>query len=90
MVLDVFAQAQALTTLDDRPLAVLTASENVTNPGWTGAQDQLAALSTNHVHRTIESTHAGLLEDVDPAAASVHAITDVITAVRTGTPLDPK
>ena len=71
VVLDVFAQAQALTTLGDRPLAVLTASENVTNPGWTGAQDQLAALSTNHVHHTIESTHAGLLEDADPAAASV-------------------
>ena len=29
VVLDVFAQAQALTTLDDRPLAVLTASDNL-------------------------------------------------------------
>ena len=90
VVLDVFAQAQALTTLDDRPLAVLTASENVTNPGWTSAQDQLAALSSNHVHRTVESTHQGLLEDQDPAAESVRAITQVISSVRTGTPLDPK
>lgn len=90
VVLDVFVQAQSLITLDDRPLAVLTASENVTNPGWTGAQDQLAALSTNHVHRTVDATHAGMLEDADPAAAAVRAITEVIAAVRTGSPLEPK
>ena len=29
VLLDTFTQAQALTTLDDRPVAVLTASENV-------------------------------------------------------------
>ena len=45
---DVFAQAQALTTLGDRPLAVLTASATGTGTeGWVGAQDQLAALSPN-------------------------------------------
>jgi len=90
VILDVFGQAQALTTLDDRPLAVLTASENLTNPGWTGAQDQLAELSTNRVQRTVQSTHAGLLEDEDPAAESIHAITEVISSVRTGTRLDTK
>ena len=43
---EVFAQAQALTTLGDRPLAVLTASATSTGTdGWVGAQDQLAALS---------------------------------------------
>lgn len=89
VVLDVFAQAQALATLQDRPLAVLTASENVTTPGWTGAQAKLAALSTNHVQRTVDSTHAGLLEDQDPAAESVRAITEVISSVRAGSPLDP-
>ena len=57
----VFAQAQALTTLGNRPLAVLTASESLAGAGWAGAQDQLAALSTNRVHRTVDSTHAGLL-----------------------------
>ena len=62
----VFAQAQALTTLDDRPLAVLTASEYLARAGWAGAQDQLAALSTNHVHRTVHVTHAGLLDDDRP------------------------
>ena len=39
------------------------------------------------VHRTVDSTHAGLLEDVRPAAESVRAITEVISSVRTGTPL---
>ena len=84
----VFAQAQALTTLGERPLAVLTASATSTaTEGWVGAQDQLAALSANSVHRNVTSTHPGLLEDVRPAAASVRAITEVISSVRTGTPL---
>ena len=83
---EVFAQAQALTTLGDRPLAVLTASETSHGTdGWVSAQDQLTALSSNSVHRTVHSTHPGLLEDVHPAAASVHAITEVIAAVRTST-----
>jgi pimeloyl-ACP methyl ester carboxylesterase len=83
----VFSQAQALTTLADRPLAVLTASDNRGEVGWVGAQDHLATLSTNRVHRTVESSHAGLLEDAAPAAESVRAITDVVTAVRTGAPV---
>jgi pimeloyl-ACP methyl ester carboxylesterase len=84
----VFGQAQALTTFGDRPLAVLTASVNSAGTaGWEGAQDQLAALSTNAVRRTVDSTHEGLLEDVRPAAASVRAITEVVSSVRTGTPL---
>ena len=85
---EVFAQAQALTTLGDRPLAVLTASANsVGTDGWAGAQNQLAALSSNSVHRTIDSTHEGLLDDVRPAAESVRAITEVVSSARTGAPL---
>jgi len=85
---EVFAQAQALTTLGDRPLAVLTASATSTGTdGWVGAQDQLATLSSNSVHRTVHSTHPGLLEDVHPATASVRAITEVISSIRTSTPL---
>jgi pimeloyl-ACP methyl ester carboxylesterase len=82
----VFAQAQALTTLGDRPLAVLTASVTSTGTdGWVGAQDQLAALSTHAVHRTVDSTHEGLLEDAGPAAESVRAITEIVSSARTGT-----
>ena len=85
---EVFAQAQALTTLGERPLAVVTASGTSTGTdGWVGAQDQLAMLSSNSVHRTVHSTHEGLLEDVRPAAASVRAIIEVIASVRTSTPL---
>ncbi|MFL6132670.1 MAG: hypothetical protein ACJ72A_07705, partial [Nocardioidaceae bacterium] len=84
----VFAQAQALTSLGDRPLAVLTASEtSAGRKGWDDAQDQLAALSRNSVHRTVQSTHSGLLEDIGPAAASARAITEVVSSVRTGAPL---
>jgi pimeloyl-ACP methyl ester carboxylesterase len=86
----VFAQAQALTTLGDRPLAVLTTSESLTGAGWSGAQDQLAGLSTNRVHRTVDSTHAGLVVDKAPAAQSVRAVNEVLSAVRTGTPMDTK
>ena len=84
VVLDVFTQAQALTTLQDRPLAVLTTSESLDGTGWAAAQDQLAALSTNHIHRIVDSTHAGLIEDEVPAAASVRAVDEVVSAVRTG------
>ena len=84
---EVFTQAQALTTLHDRPLAVLTASENLTTDGWLGAQDELAGLSTDAFHRIVRATHAGLLEDAHPAAESVRAISEVVSSVRTGRPL---
>ena len=47
MVPRVFEQAQALTTLGSRPLAVVTASENLGNEGWPAAQDRHGGL----VHR---------------------------------------
>jgi pimeloyl-ACP methyl ester carboxylesterase len=84
MIPEVFEQAQALTTLQDRPLVVLTASENLTNPGWIAAQDKLATLSTDHLHRTVDATHEGLVEDEPGATQSVLAITQVLSAVRTG------
>ena len=87
VVPEVFAQAQSLTTLHGLPLAVLTASETSTTSGWAAAQDKLGALSANHVHRDVDSTHAGLVEDEPAPAESVRAITEVVSAVRTGTPL---
>jgi pimeloyl-ACP methyl ester carboxylesterase len=85
---DLFTQARTLTTCGDRPLAVLTASAtSARTAGWDRAQDQLAALSTNAVHSTVDSTHEGLLEDAGPAAESVRAITAVLDSVRTGDPL---
>jgi pimeloyl-ACP methyl ester carboxylesterase len=87
---EVFEQAQALSTLQDRPLAVLTASETVETPGWAAAQDRLATLSTNHVHRTVHSTHAGLVDDQHGSTESIRVITEVITSVRSGSHLDMK
>ena len=79
----VFEQAQSLATLGDRPLVVLTASDTAEHTdGWTGAQDALAALSTSSVHRTVTSTHAGMVGDPQPADETVRAITDVLTSAR--------
>ena len=81
-------QAQALTSFDPKPLAVVTASENADGTkGWAAAQDRMAALSTNSTHWTADTTHVGLLDDADGSTDSVRAITAVVTAVRTGTPL---
>jgi pimeloyl-ACP methyl ester carboxylesterase len=87
MIPTVFRQAQALTSLHSRPLVVLTTSDSLGTDGWKAAQDTLAALSENHLHRDVESTHAGLITDERPAAESAHAIAEVIASVRTGSPL---
>jgi pimeloyl-ACP methyl ester carboxylesterase len=85
---DVFAQAQALTTFDPKPLAVVTARENADGTkGWAAAQDRMAALSTNSSHWVADTTHVGLLDDAAGSSDSVRAITAVVNAVRTGAPL---
>jgi len=85
---NVFNQAQALTSFDTKPLAVVTARENADGTkGWAAAQDRMAALSTNSTHWTADTTHVGLLDDANGSTHSVRAITAVVTAVRTGSPL---
>jgi hypothetical protein len=85
----VFRQAQALTGLGAKPLAVVTAGSNADGTrGWATSQDRLAALSTNSVHWTADTTHVGLLDDTAGAAHSVRAVTAVVTAVRGGSPVD--
>jgi pimeloyl-ACP methyl ester carboxylesterase len=84
MIPEIFEQAQALTTLGDRPLVVLTASENLGTEGWSAAQDRLAALSSHSIHRTVRSSHAGMVEDPNGSAASVSAINAVVGSLRTG------
>ena len=84
----VLRQAQRLTTLGDRPLVVLTSSASVDDTGgWTAAQDQLAALSSDVARSVVDASHQGMVEDPAGAAASVAAITSVVRAVRTDTPL---
>ena len=63
-------EAQSLTTLGDRPLVVLTAEKDAQG-GWMAAQNELAALSTNSVHRVLpNATHSMLTEDEATAARS--------------------
>ena len=82
-----FEQAQALTTLGDLPLVVLTASESVDKTdGWAAAQDQIAALSTNASHRDVDSSHQGMVDDDVASAESARAIEQVVLAIRDGVP----
>ena len=83
----IFEQSQALTTLGDRPLMVLTASENQSTKGWPAAQTNLAALSGDSVHRTVRSSHAGMVEDPNGSDASAAAIEAVARSVSTGSPV---
>jgi len=81
------SEAQALRTLGDRPLVVLTAEKGALG-GWLDAQNELAALSTNSVHRTLPNAeHKMITEQQETAAQATRAISDVVDAVRTGTPL---
>jgi pimeloyl-ACP methyl ester carboxylesterase len=81
---DSFKEAQALQTLDGKPLSVLTAAENAAStPGWSAAQDKMASLSTNTLHRFVGTSHEGLLATTLGAAASSDAINTAVQSVRT-------
>jgi pimeloyl-ACP methyl ester carboxylesterase len=84
---DALQQAQALTTIGDRPLVVVTAGVGQ-QAGWAAAQDALVALSTNAAHRVIDSaTHESLVTGTDSSTSST-AILDVVEAVRSGGPVE--
>ena len=85
---DLFAQAQALSTLNGKPLVVVTTTESQQGTkGWSAAQDQLAMLSSNSQHRIAEATHEGMLTDEHSFEPSVQAIGDVVQSIRTGAPV---
>ena len=80
-------EAAELRTLGDKPLFVLTAGSGNAD-GWIEKQDQLARLSTNSAHRVVDgATHEELVADEAPAASTTAAIREVVSSVRTGTPL---
>ena len=82
-----FTQAQTLTDLDGKPLIVITAGRGQ-QAGWSAAQDQLARLSTNSLQRTVSGAdHTALLYNEAMSVNSSQAIRDVVSAIRTGTPL---
>jgi pimeloyl-ACP methyl ester carboxylesterase len=83
-------EARALTSLGDRPLAVVTAVLEA-QAGWVAAQGGLVSLSTNSVHRVMSNlSHVPLITSESGAAVSSKAILDVVAAVRTGAPISSK
>jgi len=84
----VFQQARALTSLDGKPLIVVTATESMQkHEEWIDLQDRLATLSTNSDHRVSDATHAGLIEDGASSEDAVQAVADVVRSVRTEQPV---
>jgi pimeloyl-ACP methyl ester carboxylesterase len=80
-------QAQALTSLGDKPLIVVTAVRDA-QVGWLPLQEEMARLSTNSIHRLMQDvTHTSLIEDEGDSEISVQAILDVVAAVRSGVAL---
>ncbi len=82
-------ESQALTSIGDKPLIVLTALKDAMT-GWLPLQKEMTGLSTNSVQRLLaDATHASLTEDETEAGSSSRAVLDVVTAVRSGTSLSP-
>ncbi len=82
-----FDQAKTLTTFGAKPLIVLTAGQGQ-DAGWPAAQDKLALLSTNVVHRTIHAaSHEDLLLDEGISQHSSAAVVQVVLAARRHTTL---
>src|SRR5215207_2067081 len=80
-------QASLLTNLNGKPLIVLTADTG-NDAKHKSAQEHMATLSTNSVHRIAhDTTHQSLLDDEADSAAASQAIHDVVVAVRTSRPL---
>jgi hypothetical protein len=83
-------QASLLTDLDGKPLIVLTADTG-SDAKWQSAQEHMATLSPNSLHRVAhDTTHQSLLDDEADSAAASKAIHDVVVAVRTSRPLAPR
>jgi pimeloyl-ACP methyl ester carboxylesterase len=75
-------QAAALRDFADKPLIVLTAGSGH-DAAWSAAQNRMARLSTNSVHRIIaDATHEDLIAHEEDAAATTQAILDVVSSVR--------
>jgi pimeloyl-ACP methyl ester carboxylesterase len=75
-------QAAALRDFADKPLIVLTAGSGH-DAAWSTAQNRLASLSTNSVHRVVVgAAHEDLVGNEQDAAATTRAILDVVASVR--------
>jgi pimeloyl-ACP methyl ester carboxylesterase len=81
------SEAGELEDLHGVPLVVLTA-ERGHSEEWMAAQDQMATLSDDSRHQVVAgASHESLIADPDDAAVVTRAIHDVVTSVRTSTPV---
>jgi hypothetical protein len=79
------AQVRSAGSPGDKPLAVITAGEQ--SPRWLEMQDELAALSSESIHRVVDgATHESLLYDEGDSQVSSVAIEQVVEAVRADRP----
>lgn len=62
-------QAQSLTSIDGKPLIVVTASKQAKTDGWADAQQAMLALSSNNQHRFADTTHEGAIDHPESIAA---------------------
>jgi hypothetical protein len=80
-------QAASLRDFADKPLVVLTAGSG-SAVGWSEKQAALATLSTDSIHLFVEGTdHGSMIEEGNGAAATTRAILDVVSSIRTATPM---
>jgi len=90
---DVRRRAAEVTSFGSDPVVVLTAESSLQNPGapmepqeWEQLrlemQDAIAARSTNSTRRLVDNVGHNI--HLDDPAATIQAIQDVVTAVRTG------
>jgi pimeloyl-ACP methyl ester carboxylesterase len=80
------AQVRSMGSLGDKPLAVISASTQ--SPDWLEMQEELAALSSDSIHRVIEgATHESLLYDEGDSQVTSATIEQVVEAVRIDRPL---
>src|SRR5918995_351623 len=80
-------QAASLRDFADKPLVVLTAGIG-SDATHSAAQNRLATLSTNSVHRVIDAaSHQTMIANKEGAAATTQAILDVVSSVRSEGPL---
>jgi pimeloyl-ACP methyl ester carboxylesterase len=90
MIRTAMDQAAALRTLGDTPLAVVTA-EREAKADWSAMQDDLLALSTDSVQLLLpDAAHATVVQDEGAAHQSSRVILDLVSAVRTNTPLNAR
>lgn len=85
-ILETMAQVRQANDLGDLPVMVVTAGENQGADGqWAIYQNELATLSTNSAHLTVEGAqHQSLVFDPEASQASSRAILQVVEGVREG------